>query len=586
MKRFSVRKDLLFFLLAVLPAVFLAKLILECGVNLIHWDEWKIVSIFQKMCQGRFPLNELAAQHVQHRMLFLRLIILAISGVTRWDVRYEMAFSFFLLCLISFNVYRLSKVTAADKETPAALLLFLANVLIFSPIQAYNVLDGHQICVFLPIACVTTCAVIAYSKHISLQARFIACMAICTVGAFTLAHGMIGWVVILPLLVITGLKDGEDVKKIRALSALWAMFFLLSLLLYFNGYKAPQTGGVPSLGANLRDPAAAAQYFLSLLGAPVFFESLDSAATIGAAMIVIWVAVSYSFIRNRRKDGTGLYQAMGWITLGAYSLFSAAMITAGRAALSARYPMAPMRYMSFSLYFSVSLIYLMAIFLKSFGRGGASRTGSRLFHGIFLLFIPVFLFLQMRTYVEGMLEMYTLKKERSKGKVCLLFMNVINKEDLLDKLVYPDMRLKKEAADYINKRGLINPPLVASDRVDSIKGAPEPGVSYGYFNSLKKNGDDTYTASGWAVLPHRKSAADAVVLAYQAGDEGPRMFDLSCDMGGVGGARRALHHDAAWEITFSTSKLPKGVVTFSAWAFDADRGKVFRLGREHAAEIE
>ena len=587
MKQFiAKRKNILLVLLAIMPALLLAALIFKYGVNLIYWDEWEFATAFREISQGHSVFNALFSQQVESRMFFPKLIILAISRITHWDVRYEMAFSLFLLCLVSFNIYRLSRSTVAGSASSAIFLLFLSNLLIFSPAQAYNLLTGHQLVVFMPIACVTTCAVIAYSKNLGPLIKFFLCAVLCTIGTFSFSNGIVSWMIVLPLIVMAGVKNIGDIKKTKFLCAAWAICFLLNLALYFYKYVKPPLKDAPSFSDVFINPLVTGQYFLALLGSPVSFGHLNIATMAGLLTISLWIMLGYHLVKIRRTNMGELRRVAAWLMIGMYTVISAFIITFGRVGWSINNPMPPSRYTSFSVYIMVSLFYLSAIYFEYAAPKNDHWLNARPPRIFFTFLILIFIFLQIKAYIAGIAEMGDLRKDRLKGRACLMFINTLEKKSELNQLVYPRIECKKETIDYINRLGCINPPLINSDRINDIAGNVKQGQNYGYFSYFKNVNADTYEASGWAVLPDGNKPADAVILTYEDSGRDPRMFELSCDIGKAKKYKNPLRQNAVWEIKFSASRLPKGKFIISAWALDAVRGKAFKLNNDRAVEIK
>ena len=102
------------------------------------------------------------------------LIFIGLAYLTNWDVRYEMLVIFLLTCIISLNVYCLSRLTLRSNFITVLFLLAISNLLIFSPAQYENWLWGIQVVVYIPIACLTGYLVIA-KKKLSLRTKLIIC---------------------------------------------------------------------------------------------------------------------------------------------------------------------------------------------------------------------------------------------------------------------------------------------------------------------------------------------------------------------------------------------------------------------------
>ncbi len=307
--------------LAIIPGGLLLILILKYGVDIPYWDEWQYVSFFEKFSQGTISLSDLFAQQNEYRQFFTNLIFVGLGWLTKWDKRYELLVSFALACLVSFNIYRLGRLTMGGSPTRRIMIYFLANLLIFSPVQYVNWLLGMQIIYFMPIACLTTCLVIAYSQ-LGARAKFLSCMCLATVSTFSSANGILCWLVVLPLL--TWPDSREKLTNKRWLILAWIVGFVVSAALYFNGYQ--KTLGHPSLSDSLIHPVKALEYFLILLGKALepgdmillkqqFGTGHKIIATATGLTVAALFIVSALCIRRHMRLA---HRAAGWLMLGTY----------------------------------------------------------------------------------------------------------------------------------------------------------------------------------------------------------------------------------------------------------------------------
>ena len=170
---------------------------------------------------------------------------------TRWDVRYEMLFTFLLACLISFNVFKLSSLTIAGDLRQRLWLFVAANLLIFSAAQNENWLQGQQVIYFMPVACITTGIVIAYSTRFNLVVKFLSCALLSILSTFSCANGLLAWIVLAPIL--TWCAPGRASVHKKWLRIGWLLGFTLSVALYFNNFNHSlhpfqQLDALPTLG--------------------------------------------------------------------------------------------------------------------------------------------------------------------------------------------------------------------------------------------------------------------------------------------------------------------------------------------------
>jgi len=571
--------------LSIIPACILFTLILKYGVDMPHWDNWHYVSFFEKFSNGTLTLGDLFAQQNEYRQFFPNLIFVGLGWLTKWDLRYELLVSFALACLVSFNIYRLGRLTVGGSPARRLTIYFLANLLIFSPVQYDNWLLGMQVIYFMPVACVTTCLVIAYSQ-LGARAKFLSCMCLATISTFSSANGILCWLVVLPLL--TWSNSRKELFNKKWLTLAWVIGFAVSAAIYFNDYEKPVQH--PSLSDGLIHPAKALRYFLILLGRAVepggmifLRDQMGAAHKIIAAATGITLAALFAVSAlHIRRDTELAHRAAGWLMLGAYSIMTALLVTVGRVGFSVEQAFS-LRYTTFTLYLPVALLYLLPTIYEHHAAGGHLAGKRRMLlpslAGIFilshLLIYPLSI-KQMSAFSAGLLQ----------SKACLLFINVV-REDCLTEKVYPNLEALRRAANSLDGMEFLRPGLIKSSRVQDIEAsdAQSPG-QYGSLNSVTQTGEDVYTASGWAVLPQRGAPADAILLTYDRADGDSVIFALA-DTGEERGVvarilRRSLPSDySGWQKSFSVNDLPTNPVIITAWAFDARTGKAFKLDGTH-----
>lgn len=572
--------------LAIIPAGLLLTLILKYGVDIPYWDEWQYVSFFEKFSQGTLTLSDLFAQQNEYRQFFPNLIFVGLGWLTKWNKRYELLVSFALACLVSFNIYRLGRLTIGGSPTRRIMIYFLTNLLIFSPVQYVNWLLGMQIIYFMPIACLTTCLVIAYSQ-LGARAKFLSCMCLATVSTFSSANGILCWLV-LPLL--TWPNSRGELPNKRWLMLAWIVGFVVSAALYFNGYQ--KTLGHPSLSESLIHPVKALGYFLILLGRAlepgdmIFLREQFGtghkiiAATTGLTVAALFIVSALCIRRDMRLA----HRAAGWLMLGTYSIMTAILVTVGRTGFGVEQAFTQ-RYTTFTLYLPIALVHLLPIILeRHVAEGRLAGRKKMLLHVLAGSVVVSHLLI----YPLNIRKMSAFSKRLSQSKACLLLINVIE-EDCLTR-VFPSVEYLKLAANSLDGLSFLRPGLIKSSRVQDIAaaGAQNPEY-YGSLDSVIQTGEDVYTASGWAVLPQRGDAADAILLTYDRADGDSVIFALA-DTGAERGVvarilRRSSPSDyAGWQKSFSVNDLPTNPVIITAWAFDARTGKAVQLDGTHVIQ--
>lgn len=569
------------FALAILPALFIGFYIVRYGVNVPFLDQWGVAPyIYRYLTHFNIPFNDLIAQQNESRPVFPRFIFAFAAYLTHWDVRYEMVMMLFIACTISFNIYRLNKLTVGGGILKGLLILLALNILIFSPTQYENWLWGIQIIVFIPMLCITASILVTYSQ-ISPGLKYIICICLATISTYSYANGLLCWVVVLPVLVF---NTWQYLQKQKWVAISWLSAFIINVYLYFYNYKKPVHH--PNLLA-VANPMDAVDYFLCFLGSPFAFGKLSTAKLVGLGLVIAWMAIGIYLIRFR-KDYTLWHRSIGWLAIASYTLISALVTTFGRVGFGVGQAMAP-RYTTFSLYLAISLIPMLAIIIDDFIARGYLPKKQQLVRGTSLFLVIILLYFHANSASIAVKMMGDWKIERLQGKACLMFINVLTEKDCIEKKVYSNIEVVNNLANKVDSIGLLNPSLLTSNKIKGIQGRVLPNSEpYGWFDALTKVSENEYLASGWAVLPFRKVNADAVILTYENPKKKEKAFALSDTIvprkDVVKFSKNRGYLMSGWQKKFSASRLPKGNVKINAWAFDTNTGKAFKLNQTQIIE--
>jgi hypothetical protein len=565
--------------LAVLPACLLGLLVVKYSVNVPFQDQWAIARLLPKWVEGTLSFGDLFAQHNESRKFFPRLIFLTLAQFTHWDVRYEMLVSFLLAGIVAVNLYRLSRLTLFSSQIQALLLAAIANLIIFSPVQWDNWLWGIQVVVFIPIACITTAISVCYSQ-LRLNTKFAICLGLAIVSTFSYANGILYWAIVLPVL----FGSWRDWLAHKRLVLAWGLSFAIACLAYFYNYQKPSQ--TPSFTYALLHPLEAANYFLAFLGTPLGFgnalPTVLLASVVGLAILLLVGVIGLYFYKHRTVL---VYSNRGWLMLGTYSLLSASITTLGRVGFGIEQATSS-RYTTFSLYLLIALIHLIPIAIShAWQQGYLNNWWPRVKVAIAAL-IAILLVLHFQTAAFSIQMMGYTRTSRLQGKACLLLIDNFVDEDCLRDKISPRVSVVRDRIHPINKYGFLQPPLVTSKIAEDISDNGQG--DYGYFDSLHKTGG-SYIATGWAILPQKHESADAVILTYRDADNKSIVFavvDNQFPRDDIAKAYgKSAYLNSGWQTQISLDKLPllpKRKLEVSAWAFDTDTGKAFKLNGQFA----
>jgi hypothetical protein len=566
MKRFLIN------LLVISPALILGCFVWKYGVNVPYMDEWDTPGLVIASQDNLTWLHWLG-QHNESRKLFPRLLLLPLANLTNWNIKAEMLITFLLACLISFNIYSLSKITIKGSHVKRLVCLFLANLLIFSPMQSENWLMGLQLIAFVPIACITTSLVVIFSQT-RLITKFIVSGILATVATFSFANGMVCWLVILPALILAAKKT----KTTRTwIIGGWLLLFALNLAIYFHDYHKPAHH--PSFTEALLNPIKAFAYFFSFIGSPLGFQDLLSSQIIGLIAVVIF-GFSCFYLLAFKQNRHLIDRFFPWLLIGSYTLISGIIAAAGRVGFGLEQSLEA-RYITFSTYLIVALIYLLTII----GNDLAHKT---LLSKAIIPLAVFFLVIYPANFVSGVDSMAQLHQQQIYGKACLMFINFFTDEDCLKNL-YPDINHLQTRANQIDRLGFLQPSLATNPNLQNLTIQNDPsGSKYGFFDSLSADNNGNYITSGWAVLPRKNRPADAVILAYQTLDGSDIAFAIVKveqkreDVAKILNTQKSLK--SGWSKVFSSELVPKEAVAISAWAFDSRIGRAYKLDNTHDLE--
>ncbi|XWK90414.1 MAG: hypothetical protein U7127_10300 [Phormidium sp.] len=585
------------FILTIIPAFLIAILVYQNSVNIPFMDDWEISLLLDKVYpEFRLTLEKLISQHNESRYLFPRFIFIGLTYFNNWnwDIRHLMWVSLILACLVSLNVFRLIKWTISENLFKVIFLTILCNLLIFSPAQYENWLWGHQLIVFIPIACITTCLVAIYSD-LNRKAKLVICLILCTISTYSFANGMLSWVVVFPALAISKNWRSPNIFKEKWLYITWIVTFTANVAVYFYNYQKPP--GMPGISYGLLHPNEALLYLLSFLGAPLAWGTVKydgnvavlvrNNISIGTVLIILLLGAFIYFIKQL-KDPTVIYRMTGWLTIGFYCVTSGLITSLGRSGFGLDTSIA-FRYMTFSVYLPLALINLVAIVYDDAKTKGFLVTKSkRIAQAGILILLAGFLYFYIITAELTIPRMYTTRLDRLQAKACYIFLNVTPEEKCIKEKVYPDFEGLKKRAKLVDFLEIIDAKFIDSKRIQDINGidkATNQAWGYGWFEQLNKVEKNNYSAGGWAILPEKKEPADAVILTYeksQGEDIIFAVFDNRVERPDVAKAvKTRAYLMSGWHKTFPASRLPKGLVKINAWAFDTEKAKAYKVGGTH-----
>lgn len=336
--------------LASLPIVFLAWLLYRYTVDLPSQDQWLIPVLLDFYHRDLLSFSHIWGQHLEHRLVFPKLIMLASGILTGYNVLFENAACFILSFLTYILVIRHinRNKDVFNLELDYRWLWVLMSYLIFSLYQHYNWFNGFQVQWFLNQLAVVAGACFLASYRTTLP-------AFCVIGLFGLiatfsgANGLLYWIALAVILAIKGWRS--DCRSEYGWAAASILIFGILLTIYLIDYHKPNTH--PSLFHGLEHPFEFIHYVLAFIGnpftkarliAPSVNETLRATIFGGLGLLLF---IFFGIYNTLKKSPPEIQGHLFFLFNGLYLLLCASMIAMGRSgfgifqALSSRYATLP-----------------------------------------------------------------------------------------------------------------------------------------------------------------------------------------------------------------------------------------------------
>ncbi len=532
-----LRRVMPWVLVLAAPLVLL-RLIAIHQVNFPFLDDWMFVHQFAKEPNGflwtlakddtHLTLHDFFRVQMEHRMAFVRVVIIALHKLWPTDYTKWMWFGWLLLALTYNNIAILLRRTTGLPFRGWWPLLALAGLAVFSPLQYRVVLWAMMFQVVCPGFFLST-ALVALTSRWPATAKWIAGIVCASLGTQTLASGLLIWVLPLPLVFWGGAIEGRRARWI--FTAAWTLVFAVTLKLYFTGLENDEdpafTYGLP-VGARalehdttsiLLDPARSIPYVLRFLGNHLGrgsgFAVMDGALWTGGVSLALFAAAAGYFLAHFRRVELR-QRLLPWLLFGSYSIACGVLVCMGRlyASTSGDNVLAP-RYLIHAVPLTVSLVALGWLIARDLRERKAIPQLPSLLPcaGVAVLC----LLLLPWPYGVRLMEMW--QSARLRGATTTLFFKTGLEFDAY-------VPYNRHHAAFADTLGLLDPPMLRNTRLDNFKLAPNglssqtaewTGLS---IDRNPKDGSLIGKVQGYAALLKRSRVADGIFFTYKSPADG------------------------------------------------------------------
>ena len=586
------------FLIAFSPAIVLAVLIESHAVNIPVWDGWERGPLIEKWKSGALTFHDLYAPHIDHRIFFPRILTLVLNSVSGGDLRWEIAATFLIGLAAGLGVWQLARMTLGRDGAAPWGIVFVVNLILFSPLQWDNWLWAIQTAFMLPMTCLVW-ALVAVQKPWRWWIRLLAAAALALVGTHSFGHGLFLWPAVFAAVALLR-RPGETAKEKAAFLATWTALAAVVIGCYFlidfkNVSDATHAygrnpGDDPPAKANfgqfLEAPEKTVHYFLAsagnlysrVLGADRF----ELAKSAGGGLILLFAGLGiWALTRCRRRE---LWNTLApWLVLGATAIAILAVVAISRVAAShVERSLAP-RYTSVSLYLSLAILFLLILLSRSIAwprwRAVRGKVEIAFLAGLAALQLPVWI------YGAHLFDLW--KVARLQEQAELRFINFFPPDGI--HRIDATAAFAKRSANLLNDRGYLDPPLAESLELSRFKPLDRPRTAaQAGVETFEKLPDGRFRIAGYALLGHGNGRpADAVFLVRDGGKTGVKGEIFAVASAGKAPPAHRYGYDIEfagrddadrgdwlrWEKTFAVN----GPVSITVYAFDEVKDRAYRI---------
>jgi hypothetical protein len=592
----------LLFALAFAPAALCASLVADHAVNVPVWDDWERGRLVQKWQDGTLDLGFLYSPHIDHRILLPRLVALANAKWLGGDLRLEMGLAYGVVLGTALAAHALLRRTLGPRPGLLYGTSFLANLLLFTPLQWENFLWAAQPFFLLPMGALVLVLLVLGSR-LSIRARFGICLATALVTSHTFSHGLVLWPVVFAFVVLR--REFGSPRERALFLAAWSAAAAAVLIPYFTvgGFRNTSLPGhafgletgerVPrvALADALADPLRVVRFFFGLLGSVTarlpYLVTARAALWAGVGIAALFLAPLVLWLR-RWRDAGAWDRWLPWVTLGGVALGLCALAAIGRTAMKGwEYSILP-HYISISLYVHLAAVALVALAVRALR--GARPPGPLPAAAAGLATA-----LLAWGWGVGAAGMDEWRSGRLQARTSLLYVEHVKPRQRwrLD----GSIEVVREMGVILDRHGLLDPPLVSDLGLArfELRDKALPRGDGRIERAVVEPAHGRVVITGFAWLGARR--ADGVLLVIR-GDDSERRVLTVAELQGLPVVHIAAHEHAfnfvnlpgaedfaAFEGRLLPQQLPDGAeLEIEAFAVDAERMRLTPLAERVRAQ--
>ncbi|MEO5720574.1 MAG: hypothetical protein ABIR71_03770, partial [Chthoniobacterales bacterium] len=442
--------------------------------------------------------------------------------------------------------------------------------LCFSPVQLENFLWGVQLEVFFPGLAVLALAAVNLSS-IPLARKSLCAAVLAFLVTFTVAHGMLLWLLGLPLR-----ARGETISRRRQILIYGAYLLAAaaSITAYLVGYQRPAHH--PEFLAGHPGILKLAHYLVLWVGS-YFNSSLANPFLIGLAAITVLAATLVGVAWSVRKHGAWRPFYPG-LLIALYVCVTAGITALGRIGFGVEQAL-DSRYRTYSLFFYLALLALLfALYCSHFKDSSSARRRPFLL-ACSALALAAFV-AWLGCFRDGLHQQKAIAQRNLPLMRALEWIEVIPDNPKLRELfplpetLAPRIRLLRDC-------GILLLPFVPARLAEAVRKEPQPinGQPFGQLETCVIDADHNLRVAGRAELPERKQPPDCIVIGAVDSNGAYKPISILETRRPRGGGKTKAASEARplFGGTINPANLPPGDITIAAWAIDLQSEKLYPL---------
>jgi len=552
----------------IIPVLLLLWYIITYSVNVPYWDQWSLIATFNEYASGDIKFSDFFRQHNEHRIFFPRIIFTTLAFASKWNTIIELCFSVFLAILSFLAIYKMSEINNNKNKRSFHIINIITCILIFSLGQYENFIWGFQIAwVLVNIMLIASVFILHALKSWSINLRQFVSSLCCLIASFSMAHGLVSWIAIIPSLI--SIENKIRYKILRASISIF--LFFLSFIVYNIDYQKPQTH--PDILFILRQPIDTITYFLAIIGAPIG-DSVSHSIISGAIIFISFLFFNIYMLRKNQSEFAR--EVAPWLSIGWFAILAALLTTVGRAGFGVDSAMSS-RYTTPLLLLIVSCLQMGRLWIDD--RRQWEKKKKHQIVGFGFLAVILMMFFVSKS-ADAISQGHKLMIRKTIGQTCLEVIHFIDKStdessNTCLRYLFPLGAAVRSRAIYLEKLGFRTFPKDLKFVIDPIEthGSIDRPLTTEQPLTLTKR--DQIQLIGWAVLPKRRQLPKTVFLSYGEHLSFFAHGTVYLDRPDVAKTLNSSRYTkVGWKANSLLHTIPIGETVIKAWVYDRE-GKQF-----------